>query len=86
MLRDAASLGEADRALRAAGPGDLATPAGIELANLVGCDPEDVFHVSGKTGEGVRELLDAIVAQVPAPVGDPAAPARAMIFDSVYDI
>ena len=56
-----------------------------ELANLVGCDPEDVFQVSGKTGAGVRELLDAIVAQVPAPVGDPDAPARAMIFDSVYD-
>ena len=56
-----------------------------ELAGLVGCDPDDVLRVSGKTGEGVRELLDAIVRLVPHPVGDPAAPARALIFDSVYD-
>ena len=56
-----------------------------ELANLVGCEPDEVFRVSGKTGEGVRELLDAIVATVPPPVGDPDAPARALIFDSVYD-
>ncbi|WP_433674027.1 translation elongation factor 4 [Microbacterium gorillae] len=56
-----------------------------ELANLIGGKPEDVLRVSGKTGVGVEELLDAIVQQIPAPVGDPDAPARAMIFDSVYD-
>jgi len=56
-----------------------------ELANLIGCQPEDCLQVSGKTGAGVGELLDRIVARVPAPVGDPNAPARAMIFDSVYD-
>ena len=56
-----------------------------ELANLIGCDPEDVLRVSGKTGMGVAELLDTVVEQIPAPVGDPAAPARALIFDSVYD-
>ena len=56
-----------------------------ELAGLVGGDPEDVLRVSGKTGEGVTELLDRIVELVPAPVGDADAPARAMIFDSVYD-
>lgn len=56
-----------------------------ELASLVGCDPDDVFRVSGKTGDGVRELLDAIVATVPAPIGDPDAAPRALIFDSVYD-
>ncbi|MEJ5869200.1 translation elongation factor 4 [Pseudokineococcus sp. 5B2Z-1] len=56
-----------------------------EIAGLVGCDPADVLRVSGKTGEGVPELLDRIVQRVPAPVGDPDAPARAMIFDSVYD-
>jgi len=56
-----------------------------ELAKLIGCKPEDCFRVSGKTGEGVKELLDEIVKQIPAPVGDPAAPARALIFDSVYD-
>ncbi|HRL79073.1 MAG TPA: translation elongation factor 4 [Propioniciclava sp.] len=56
-----------------------------ELASLVGCEPADVFRVSGKTGEGVPELLNAIVAQIDAPVGDADGPARALIFDSVYD-
>ncbi|MGC5166665.1 translation elongation factor 4 [Luteimicrobium sp. DT211] len=56
-----------------------------ELAGLVGGDPEDVLKVSGKTGEGVAALLDRIVELVPPPVGDADAPARAMIFDSVYD-
>jgi GTP-binding protein LepA len=56
-----------------------------EIAHLVGCDPDDIFRVSAKTGEGVKELLDHVVADVPAPVGDPDAPARALIFDSVYD-
>ena len=56
-----------------------------ELAGLIGGDPEDVLRVSGKTGMGVEALLDRIVEQIPAPVGDPDAPARAMIFDSVYD-
>ncbi|MCM3555332.1 translation elongation factor 4 [Janibacter melonis] len=56
-----------------------------ELAGLIGCDPEDVLKVSGKTGEGVEALLDRVVGDLPAPVGDPDAPARAMIFDSVYD-
>ena len=56
-----------------------------ELANLIGGDPEDVLKVSGKTGVGVEALLDKIVRDLPAPVGDPDAPARAMIFDSVYD-
>jgi len=56
-----------------------------EIAHLVGCDPSDVLRVSAKTGDGVKELLDLVVADVPAPVGDPDAPARALIFDSVYD-
>ena len=56
-----------------------------ELANLIGGNPEDCLRVSGKTGFGVDVLLDKIVATVPHPVGDPTAPARAMIFDSVYD-
>ncbi|BDQ00408.1 translation elongation factor 4 [Aquiluna sp. KACHI24] len=56
-----------------------------ELANLIGGDPADCLRVSGKTGAGVSELLDLIIKRVPAPVGDPNAPARAMIFDSVYD-
>ena len=56
-----------------------------ELASLIGGDPEDCLRVSGKTGVGVDALLDKIVRTVPNPVGDPNAPARAMIFDSVYD-
>ena len=56
-----------------------------ELANLIGGDPADCLRVSGKTGVGVAELLDRIIGKIPAPVGDPNAPARAMIFDSVYD-
>ncbi|MGZ4598816.1 MAG: translation elongation factor 4 [Oryzihumus sp.] len=56
-----------------------------ELAGLIGCEPEDCLKVSGKTGMGVEPLLDQIVQQLPAPVGDADAPARAMIFDSVYD-
>ncbi|WP_299570694.1 translation elongation factor 4 [uncultured Williamsia sp.] len=56
-----------------------------EIAHIVGCEPEDVLRVSGKTGVGVGELLDEVVRVVPAPVGDADAPARAMIFDSVYD-
>ena len=57
-----------------------------EIAHIIGCEPSDVLRVSGKTGEGVTELLDAVVRLIPAPVGDADAPARAMIFDSVYDI
>ena len=56
-----------------------------EIGNLIGEDPERVLRVSGKTGEGVEELLDRIVEEIPAPSGDPEAPARAMIFDSVFD-
>jgi GTP-binding protein LepA len=56
-----------------------------ELAKLIGVDPESCLRVSGKTGEGVEHLLDEIVRQIPAPAGRADAPARAMIFDSVYD-
>jgi len=56
-----------------------------ELAKLIGCEPEDCLRVSGKTGAGVTELLDQIVKQIPAPVGDANAATRALIFDSVYD-
>jgi GTP-binding protein LepA len=57
-----------------------------ELAHLIGGDPADCIRVSGKTGEGVPYLLDEIVRQFRPPVGDAEAPARAMIFDSVYDV
>lgn len=57
-----------------------------EIAHIIGCEPSDVLRVSGKTGQGVTELLDEVVRLIPAPTGDADAPARAMIFDSVYDI
>jgi len=57
-----------------------------EIAHIIGCEPGDVLRVSGKTGEGVADLLDHVVREVPPPQGDAEAPTRAMIFDSVYDI
>ena len=57
-----------------------------ELASLIGGDPEDCLRVSGKTGEGVPELLDRIVQEIPAPAGSADGPPRALIFDSVYDV
>ena len=56
-----------------------------ELAHIIGCDPSDVLRTSAKTGLGVEALLNEIVRQTPHPVGDADAPARALIFDSVYD-
>ncbi len=56
-----------------------------EIAHLLGCEPDDVHRISAKTGLGVTQLLDTVVREIPAPSGDPAAPARALIFDSVYD-
>jgi GTP-binding protein LepA len=56
-----------------------------ELAHIIGCSPDDVLKVSAKTGQGVPELLDEVVRLVPPPIGDADAPARALIFDSVYD-
>jgi GTP-binding protein LepA len=56
-----------------------------ELAHIIGCDPDEVLRVSAKTGQGVAELLNTVVRDVPAPGGNAAGPLRAMIFDSVYD-
>jgi GTP-binding protein LepA len=56
-----------------------------EIMSILGCDRDEILLVSGKTGEGVHELLEAVVARIPPPVGDPNAPARALIFDSTYD-
>jgi GTP-binding protein LepA len=58
----------------------------LEIANIIGCEPEDVLRISAKTGEGIPALLDKVCELVPAPGGDEDAPARALIFDSVYDI
>jgi GTP-binding protein LepA len=59
--------------------------AAKELADLIGDDPAHVLRISAKTGEGVEEVLDAIIERIPPPAGDPEAPARALIFDSSYD-
>lgn len=56
-----------------------------ELAKLIGCNTDEILQVSGKTGVGVEQLLDVIVAKIPPPQGDLQKPAKAMIFDSVYD-
>jgi GTP-binding protein LepA len=59
--------------------------AAAEIADLIGDSPEHVLRISAKTGEGVEEVLDAVVERVPPPAGDQDAPARALIFDSSYD-
>ena len=56
-----------------------------QVCDLLGCDPEDVFKISARTGEGVAPILDAIVEKIPAPAGDPDAPLQALIFDSVFN-
>ena len=56
-----------------------------ELANLLDCDPGDILHISAKSGEGVDALLAAVIERVPPPVGDPAKPLQALIFDSMFD-
>jgi len=57
----------------------------LEIIRVLGCAEDEILFVSGKTGEGVPELMEAVVARIPPPVGDPAGPTRALIFDSTYD-
>jgi GTP-binding protein LepA len=59
--------------------------AAAELADLVGDSPDHVLRISAKTGDGVEDVLDAVVERIPSPTGDPEAPARALVFDSSYD-
>ena len=59
--------------------------AASDLAELIGGSPDDVLRISAKTGEGIEAILDAIIERIPPPAGDPAGPARALIFDSSYD-
>lgn len=56
-----------------------------EVVSLLGCKPEEILHISAKTGQGVDQVLERIVSDVPAPTGTEDAPARALIFDSYYD-
>ncbi len=64
-----------------------ANPAEVtdDIVDLLGCDPSEVLHASGKTGFGVDKILEAIIERIPSPVGDPEAPLQALIFDSVYN-
>ena len=66
---------------------DAAQPEVVrdQIVDLLGCDPDDVLLVSAKTGEGIKEVLDAIVDRIPAPSGNPDAPLQALIFDSVFN-
>jgi len=57
----------------------------VEIVDLIGCEPEDVLRISAKTGEGVPQVLEAIVARIRPPQGEPEAPPRALIFDSEFD-
>ncbi len=66
-------------------PGAMIEEVRDQIVDLLGCNPEDVLEASGKTGEGVKEILDAIVERVPPPTGDANAPTQALIFDSMYD-
>ncbi len=56
-----------------------------EIVDLIGCDPEDIIRASGKTGEGVEQILNAVVERIPHPKGDETAPLQALIFDSVFN-
>ena len=56
-----------------------------QIVDMIGCDPEDIFKISARTGEGVAPILDAIVEKIPAPEGDPDGPLQALIFDSVFN-
>ena len=56
-----------------------------EIVDLIGCDPDDIIRASGKTGEGVPEILKAVVERIPAPVGDTKKPLQMLIFDSIFN-
>jgi GTP-binding protein LepA len=56
-----------------------------QIEELIGCDRDDIIEASGKTGQGVDEILEAIIERIPAPKGDPDAPLQALIFDSVFN-
>lgn len=56
-----------------------------EIVDLIGCDPKDIIRASGKTGEGVPDILEAIIKRIPSPTGDPKAPLQALIFDSIFN-
>ena len=66
-------------------PGADVEGVGQQIIDMIGCDEEDILHVSGKTGEGVEDLLEAIVARIPAPAQEVDKPLKALIFDSIFN-
>lgn len=66
-------------------PGAMPDEVSDQIIDLIGCKKEDIIHASGKEGIGIQEILDAVVARVPAPKGDPSAPLQALIFDSTFN-
>ncbi|MEQ9307300.1 MAG: translation elongation factor 4 [Marinoscillum sp.] len=66
-------------------PGAMIEEVSDQIIDLIGCTKEDIIHASAKEGIGIREILDAIIARIPAPTGDPEEPLQAMIFDSVFN-
>ena len=66
-------------------PSAMVEEVSEEVIDLLGCDPDEILTASGKTGEGVDKIFEAIINRIPAPKGDPEAPLQAMIFDSVFD-
>ena len=66
-------------------PGAMPDEVSEQIVDLIGCDPDEIIRASGKTGEGVDDVLRAIIERIPAPQGDPEAPLKAIIFDSVYN-
>ncbi len=66
-------------------PGAMPDEIADQIVELIGCDRDTILHASGKTGHGVYDILDAIVERVPAPKGNPEAPLKALIFDSVFN-
>jgi GTP-binding protein LepA len=66
-------------------PGAMPEEVSDQIIDLIGCEIDDIIHASGKTGQGVENILDAVVKRIPAPKGDTEAPLQAMIFDSVFN-
>jgi GTP-binding protein LepA len=66
-------------------PNSMPEEVSDEIIELLGCKEEDIIHASGKTGQGIDEILRAVVERIPAPKGDPKAPLQALIFDSVFN-
>ena len=66
-------------------PGAMPEEVTDQIVDLIGCDPNDVIPASGKTGLGVKDILDAVIDKIPAPKGEELAPLEAMIFDSVFN-